>query len=68
MLRKLTMLAFALALLWLSAGCGDSGPKGPRLRNPDDPRIKDIKPINVGGAGAPAPKTPTPVGSKAAPQ
>jgi hypothetical protein len=51
-------VALALALI---AGCGGTssdGGGGPRLDNPNDPKVKDLKPKTPGGGGAP--NTPAP--------
>jgi len=44
-----TCLAFALALV---AGCGSQNAGGgqPKLANPEDPKVKDQRPVGVGGA------------------
>jgi hypothetical protein len=63
MFHRMWALALALPLLWLSAGCGNRE-TGPRLANPDDPRLKEIKPVGVGG---PSNKGPAPVSTPSTP-
>jgi hypothetical protein len=48
--RVLISSSLALALV-LALGCGGRSSSGnqPRLANPDDPKVKDLAPVPVGG-------------------
>jgi len=53
MIRSFIASACLVVALALVVGCGGQtgGGGGPKLANPDDPKVKDLAPAGVGGAG-----------------